>query len=152
MAPKKAKDSPLSRAEVPSTFIKIGALICQLFCNFCLLVIRCTGEGLHALLEVIFRLILDVLRILLMLIARVLSDICFGAAFILEKIFAAFLRLLLQFVLRVGRFVNQTARGLVDQAGYGISSAVFIAITAFLCWLIVPVLKGFSHAIKHLFE
>lgn len=149
MAPKKAKDPPLiSRVEVRKTLIQIGTFICQLFCNFCLLVVRCTGEGLHALLQVVFKMILDVLRILLMLIARVLSDICYGAAFILEKILAAFLQLLLQFVLRVGRFVNQTAQGLVNQAGYGISSAIFIAITVFLCWLIVAIFQDFSHAFE----
>ena len=149
MAPKKAKEtaSPPSQIKIRDLFIQVGCLILRLICNFYLLVVRYTGDGLHTIIQTIFSMILEVIKILLVLIARVLSEIFFGAALIIEKILAGILHLLLLLVLKVGSFVNQTARGLVDQAGYGISSAVFITITVFIWWCTVAALKEISHAI-----
>lgn len=152
MAPKKAKQtaSPPSQFEIRDLFIQLGRLILRLICNFYLLVARYTGDGLHAIIQTIFSMILEVVKILLVLIARVLSEIFFGAALIIEKILAAILHLLLLLVLKVGSFVHQTARGLVDEAGYGISSAVFITITVLIWWCTVAALEEISHAIMHL--
>ena len=153
MAPKKARETTLPfRVKIQSWIIQLGFLILRLICSFYLLVVRYTGEGIHAVLQVLFGMICEVIKIVLVLSARVLSEICFAAALIVEKILAAILHLLLQLVLKGGSFINQTAQGLVDTAGYGISSAVFITITVFISWFIVPVFQKISHAIMHLFD
>ena len=144
MAPKKAKQtaSLLSQIEISGLFIQLGRFILRLICNFYLLVVRCTGDGLHAILQTIISAILEVIKILLVLIARVLSEIFFGVALVIEKILAAILHLLLLLVLKLGSFINQTARGLVDQAGCGISSAVFITLTVLIwCCIVSPALS-----------
>ena len=154
MAPKKAKQtaSPLSQIEIRDLFIQLGRLILRLICNFYLLVVRCTGDGLYAIIQTIFSMILEVIKILLVLLARVLSEIFFGAALIIEKILAAILHLLLLLMLKLGSFIDQTARGLVEQAGYGISSVVFITTTVLIWWCAVAVLEEISHAVMHLLE
>ena len=152
MAPETAKEtvSPPSQFEIRDLFIQLGRLILRLICNFYLLVVRCTGDGLYAIIQTIFSIIVEVIEMLLVLIARVLSEIFFGAALIIEKILAAILHLLLLLMLKVGSFINQTARGLVEQAGYGISSVVFITITVLIWWCAVGALEEISHAIMHL--
>ena len=130
--------------------------------------VRYTADRLHAILQVIISMILEVINTLLELIARVLSEIFFGAAFIIGKILAVMFPLLLLLASTVGSFILQIAqefainilprvlseicfgagkiltfilhlllftRGLVDLAGYGILSTVFIVIfTVFLIW------------------
>lgn len=154
MAPKKVKESgPPTRFQILNYIIQfIGPFIFQLICSFYLLVVRYTGEGIHAVLEVLFRMIRDVIKILLVLVARVVSEICFGAALVVEKILEAILHLLLLLVLKGGSFINQTLRGLVNEAGYALSSAVFITITLLIWWFIVPLLEDTGHAILHLFD
>ena len=153
MEPKTAREtaSPFL-VKIKGWIIQLGPLILRLICRFYLLLVRCTGEGIHAALQVLFGMIREVIKIVLVFSARVLSDICFTAALIVEKIVTAILHLLLQLVIKGGSFINQTARGLVDIAGYGISSAVFITITVFISWFIVPVFQEISHAIMHLFD
>jgi len=152
MGPKKAKEttSP-SRVDVRNLVSHVGPLIVRLICSFYLLVVRYTGEGIHEVLQAFFGMIREVIKILLVLVARVLSEICFGVALIVEKILAAILHLLLQLVLKAGSFINQIARGLVDQAGYGISSVVFITVTVLIWWFIAPVLENIHHAVIILF-
>ena len=153
MAPKKAKetDSSAARFKFPNLLNQLGCLILQLTCNFYLLLVRCTGEGIYTLLHALFGVIGEVLRILLVLAARVLSEICYGVALIIEKIISAILQLLLLLIVNGGRFIDQATRGLVDMAGYGVSSVVFITITVFIWWLIVPVFEEVCHAIINLF-
>lgn len=103
------------------------------------------------MLHALFGVVGEVLRILLVLAARVLSEICYGVALIIEKIISAILQLLLLLIVNGGRFIDQATRGLVDMAGYGVSSVVFITITVFIWWLIVPVFEEVCHAIINLF-
>lgn len=143
MAPKKAKetDTSLGRFIFRNFVNQLVRLILQLICNFYLLLVRYTGEGIYTVLHVFFGMIREVLKILLLLAARMLSEICFGAALIIEKIIGAVLHLLLLLVVKVGSLINEVTRGFVDQAGFGVSSAVFITITVIILWLLVPVLE-----------
>ena len=149
MAPKRAKE--IASSFVRSIFIplvlRIGHLIVQLICNFYLLLVRYIGEGLHTVLQVMFGMIREVLRIILTLAARIISEICFGAALVIEKIVSAILHLFHLLILGVGRFLSQMAKGLVEQAGYGISSVIFIIITLHFAWWTIPILQRVNHAI-----
>lgn len=100
-----------------------------------------TGKGIHTVLQVLFGLIREVLKILLVLAARIVSEICFGVALIIEKIIGAILHLLLLLAVKAGSLINQATRELVELTGYGVSSAVFITITVFILWFLVPVLE-----------
>ena len=108
------------------------------------------GEGIYTVLQVFFGLIREVLKILLVLAARIVSEICFGAALIIEKIVGAILHLLLLLIVKAGSLINKATRELILLAGYGVSSAVFITITVFILWFLVPVLKEIVHAILRL--
>ena len=134
MAPKKAKmySSMSSKARTLSFLISLGGLAAQLVCKFYLHLARFIGDELHAALQLTSNMILEVIKIVVVLIARVFSEICFGAALVVERTFATILQLLLQLILRFGRFMIQAAEGLVDQAGYGCSSIVFIIMTFLL--------------------
>ena len=92
----------------------------------------------------------EVLKILLVLAARIVSEICFGVALIIEKIIGAILHLLLLLAVKAGSLINQATRELVELAGYGVSSAVFITITVFILWFLVPVLEEVGRAILRL--
>ena len=131
MAPKKAKmySSMSSKARTLSFLISLGGLLAQLVCKFYLHLARFIGDELHAALQLTSNMILEVIKIVVVLIARVFSEICFGAALVVERTFATILQLLLQLILRFGRFMIQAAEGLVDQ---GCSSIVFIIITFLL--------------------
>ena len=102
---------------------------------------------MHTILQVLFETIRDVIKIILMLVARVFSDICYGVALIVEKIIEAVLYILLQLILIAGSLINRTVRGFVDQVGYGVSSAVFIILTVLAWWVVLPALENFGHAV-----
>lgn len=193
MAPKKAKETawPPCQFEISDLFIELGRLLLRLVCNFYRLVVRYKADKQHAIRQVIISMILEAIKTLLVLIARVLSGIFLEAALIIRKILTVILHLLrllvlkvgsftsqlaqelvirilprvlseicfgagkiltfifhllLLLVLKVGSFINQIARGLVDLAGYGISSAVFITILVLIWWYVVPVLEEIMHA------
>lgn len=150
MAPKRAKqtDTSVERSIFKPLLLRIGHLIVLLICNFYLLLVRYIGEGLHTLLQEMFGMIREVIKIILMLAARIISEICFGAALVIEKIVSAILHLFLLLIQGIGRFINQVAKELVEQAGYGISSAIFIIVTLYFAWRIIPVLKQINHAIS----
>ena len=150
MAPKRAKqtDTFVERSIFKPLLLRIGHLIVLLICNFYLLLVRYIGEGLHTLLQEMFGMIREVIKIILTLAARIISEICFGAALVIEKIVSAILHLFLLLIQGIGRFINQVAKGLVEQAGYGISSAIFIIVTLYFAWRIIPVLKQINHAIS----
>ena len=118
-----------SKARTLSFLISLGGLLAQLVCKFYLHLARFIGDELHAALQLTSNMILEVIKIVVVLIARVFSEICFGAALVVERTFATILQLLLQLILRFGRFMIQAAEGLVDQ---GCSSIVFIIITFLL--------------------
>lgn len=153
MARKKAKetDTSLGRFIFLNIVNELVRLILYLICSFYLFVVSYTGEGIYTVLQVFFGLIREVLKILLVLVARIISEICFGAALVIEKIVGAILHLLLLLAVKVGRLINQATRELVDQAGYGVSSAVFFALTVFILWLLVPMLEEIGHAILRIF-
>lgn len=153
MAPKKAKETDTSLARfIFRNFIhELGRLVLYVICNFYLFLVYYTGEGIYTLLQVFFGLIREVLKILLVLAARIVSEICFGAALIIEKIVGAILHLLLLLVVKAGSLINQATRELVELAGYGVSSAVFITITVFILWFLVPMLEDIGHAILRLY-
>lgn len=152
MAPKRARqtDTSVVRFTLHNLIHQAGVLLLRLICNFYLLLFRYSGEGIYTVLHVLFGTIREVLRILLVLVARVLSEICFGVALIIEKIVAAILHLLFLLIVKGGSFINDATRGFVDQAGYAVSSAVFITITVLILWLIAPVLEEIGHAILFL--
>jgi len=153
MAPKKPKETDTSLARfVLGNFInELVRLVLHIICSFYLLLVCYTGEAIYTLLQVFFGLIREVLKILLVLAARIVSEICFGAALIVEKIVGAVLHLILLLVVKAGSSINRATRELVELAGYGVSSAVFITITVFILWLLFPVLKEIGHAILRLY-
>lgn len=102
---------------------------------------------MHTILQVLFETIRDVIKIILMLVARVFSDICYGAAHIVEKIIEAVLYILLQLILITGSLINRTVRVFVDQVGHSISSAVFIILTVLIWWVVLPALVNSGHAV-----
>lgn len=140
MPPKKALHHLLNAFKAGITFILLflGELGSRLICKFYLLLGLQIAEGFHALFQLTFNLLLEVTKIVLVLTVRLLSEICFGVALVLQRILAAILHLVLRLILLLGTFINQTAQGLVDQAGYGISSAIFVAFTVFVSrWLAI---------------
>lgn len=153
MAPKEAIYYSLNAFKAGITFILLflGELGSRLICQFYLLLVRQIAEGFHAVFQLAFNLLLQVTKIILVLTVRLLSEICFGAALILERILAAILHLFLRLILLLGIFINQTAQGLVDQAGYGISCAIFVAFTVIVSrWLAIFV-ADINQAVEHLF-
>lgn len=146
MAPKRAKET-VARFTFHNLMNQLGHFILKVICNFYLLLFRYSGEGIYTVLHVLFGMIREVLKILLVLAARVFSEICFGVALIIEKIVAAILHLLFLLIVKGGSLINEAMRGLVDLAGFAVSSVVFITITVFILWLIVPVLERIGHAI-----
>ena len=153
MAPKKVKATDTSPARfIFRNFInELTRLVLHVICSFYLFLMCCTGEGIYTVLQVFFGLIREVLKILLVLAARIVSEICFGAALMFEKIVGAILHLLLLLIVKAGSLINQATQKLVLLAGYGVSSAVFIAITVYILRFLVPVLKEIGHAILRLF-
>ena len=147
MAPKKSKESQESLTTHLQLSRVIFRIISHMICNFYLLVVRYTGKAMHTILQVLFETIRDVIKIILMLVARVFSDICYGAAHIVEKIIEAVLYIVLQLILIAASLINRTVRGFVDQAGYSISSAVFIVLTVLIWWVVLPALVNFGHAV-----
>ena len=153
MAPKKARETNTSVARFTfhNLVNELGRLILKLICSFYLLLFRYAGEGIYTVIHVLFGMFREVLKILLVLVARVFSEICFALALIVEKIVAAILHMLLLLVVKGRSFIDEATRGLVDLAGHAVSSIVFITITVFILWLIVPVLEEVGHAILFLF-
>jgi len=147
--PKKPKETGTSLARfIIGNFInELIRLVLHVICSFYLFLVRYTGEAIYTLLQVFFGLIREVLKILLVLAARIVSEICFGAALIVEKIVGAVLHLILLLVVKAGSLINQATRELVELVGHGVSSAVFITITVFILWLFVPMLEEIGHAI-----
>lgn len=140
MAPKKAVHHLLNGFKAGITFILLflGELGSRLICKFYLLLGQQIAEGFHALFQLTFNLLLEVTKIVLVLTVRLLSEICFGVALVLEKILAAILHLILRLILLLGTFINQAAQVLVDQAGYGISCVIFVAFTILVTrWLAI---------------
>ena len=140
MAPKKAVHHLLNGFKAGITFILLflGELGSRLICKFYLLLGQQIAEGFHALFQLTFNLLLEVTKIVLVLTVRLLSEICFGVALVLEKILAAILHLILRLILLLGTFINQAAQVLVDQAGYGISCVIFVAFTILVSrWLAI---------------
>lgn len=147
MAAKKSRESHGSPTTQKQLSRFIFRIISHMICNFYLLVVQYTGKGMHTILQVLFETIRDVIKIILMLVARVFSDICYGAALIVEKIIEAVLYIILQLILIAGSLINRTVRGFVDQVGYGVSSAVFIVLTVLIWWVVLPTLENFGHAV-----
>ena len=137
MAPKKAKGTvtSLGRFIFVNSISELVRLILYIICSFYLFVVCYTGEGIYTVLQVFFGLIREVLKILLVLVARIISEICFGAALMIEKMVGAVLHLLLLLAVKLGSLINQATRELVEMAGYGVSSAIFITITVFILFL-----------------
>ena len=152
MAPKKAKGTvtSLDRFIFVNSISELVRLILYIICSFYLFVVCSTGEGIYTVLQVFFGLIREVLKILLVLVARIISEICFGAALMIEKMVGAVLHLLLLLAVKLGSLINQATRELVEMAGYGVSSAIFITITVFILWLLVPLLEEIGHTILRL--
>ena len=152
MAPKKVKatDTSLARFIFRNFINELVRLVLYVICSFYLFLVCYTGEGIYTVLQVFFGLIREVLKILLALAARIVSEICFGAALIMEKIVGAILHLLLLLIVKAGSLINQATRELVLLAGYGVSSAVFITITVVILWFLVPVLEEIGHVILRL--
>lgn len=152
MTPKKVKETDTSFARfIFRNFInELARLVLYVICSLYLFLVCSTGKGIHTVLQVLFGLIREVLKILLVLAARIVSEICFGVALIIEKIIGALLHLLLLLAVKAGSLINQATRELVELAGYGVSSAVFITITVFILWFLVPVLEEVGRAILSL--
>ena len=151
MAPKKSKENTsVGFDPLRNLFRQLGGLLAILVCNFYLLLVRSVGEGIHTTLKVLFGLFREVLNILLGLAARLAAEVLFGVALIIEKIVFAILHLLLLLIVKTGTFMNHVLTGLVDLAGYKLSSAVFIAITTLVLWWTFPFVQHACHAISNL--